>query len=99
MKTRKGIYLNIDESDYSLPMNDYIFYFSSIKNIERFLRKIKEEKDERNRILNKHMGTQNCDYSDFILFKFYKQVEHRGHRVYYKDVRCKKYLNALILAV
>lgn len=99
MKTRKGIYLDIEESDYSLPYNDYLFYFSSIKNIERFLKLVEEQKDERNRILNKHMGTQNSDYTDFILFKFYKQVEKRGHRVYYKDVRCKKYLNSVILAI
>lgn len=100
MKTRRGIYWNIRESNISYQTEGITFYFSSQFN------KIRFEKDyqtfvttESNKLFNKYRVPFN--FNLFLLMSFYRHIEKRGFRVevdnkniYFNDVIIAKFLRS-----
>lgn len=88
MKTERGIYLDITESDYCLENKDYKFYFSSEVYLNKFNLNYKEyATQEVLKIYN--------NYKFFIPYQafwivYYKKIEKRGFRIY--DKEAGKYL-------
>ena len=79
MKTRKGIYLDLKDSDYFYRVGDLKFYFSSILYRERFIRRYEEyAKTERRKVELKY-GIYLPE--KLFYFNFYSKIETRGFRV------------------
>ena len=81
MKTKRGIYLNIKESDYSYNFKGLIFYFSSKKYLEKFKETVKSYlENEIYKIKIKYNINISIDL--FIIISYYKKIEKRGFRIY-----------------
>lgn len=75
--TRHGIAYDLSTSPYKIRLKQCELRFSSEKNVERFLKKEKSERDRINASLSKRFGMQfNLDYIAFI--DLYRHIENRG---------------------
>lgn len=80
IKTTANIYLDINDSDYIVSVNDYNFYFSSEFYRDKFLT-IKENYVE---LENKKLKTRlnvNVDFNLIFLISLYKKIEKRGFKI------------------
>ena len=78
--TRRGIYHNLKESEYTVSNSEIVFFFSSKVYKEKFLREYKENrKDFQNRIIKQGKDIPiNLDIiADITL---YENIEKRGFR-------------------
>lgn len=90
MKSKRGIYYNLEESDYKYTIDNFEFVFSSLFYLNLF--KINLESwlvYEQERLNNKLK--KNIDLKEVILLDHYKQIEKRGFLVYYKNKKLKDY--------
>ena len=80
MKTKRGIYLNLNESDYKTSIDQLTFYFSSKLYLQKFLRYVDSFVDnEANKLYNKYkISNKNKMY---FMVAYYKRVEKRGFRI------------------
>lgn len=79
-KTRRGIYLNIEESDYKLNYAGYCFTFSSEFYRDRFMEKVKQYEEKISAyLLNKTHVVINSEQASALLC--YSDVEKRGFLV------------------
>lgn len=90
MKSERGIYYNLRESEYEYSIDDFIFVFSSLFYLNLF----KEDLEdfiifEQNKLNNKLKS--NIDLRNLILLNRYKKVEKRGFLVYYEGKELKDY--------
>ncbi len=90
MKSIRGIYYNLYESEYKYKIDNFEFVFSSLfyltlfkTNLESYL---KYEQERLNNKLKK-----NIELKEVILIDHYKKIEKRGFLVYYKDKELKDY--------
>lgn len=83
MKTKNGIYNNLDESEYKIEIENFIFYFSSKMYLEKFI-KGKEEyiKEESLKINNKY--NVESRFNIMLLLSLYKKIEKRGFKIFDK---------------
>lgn len=80
MKTIRGIYLNLDESDYIFTTHGLTFYFSSKVYLEKFKSIHKSFIDnETQKIAIKYKV--NINISLMLLISLYKKIEKRGFKV------------------
>lgn len=86
MKTYRGIYLDIEESEYFYKKYGYTFYFSSLKYLEKFKNNVDNYIKENNLKL-KDRYKINLDFSVMFMITFYKNIEKRGFRVYINKTR------------
>lgn len=84
MKTARGVFHNINESDIYQVIDNYTLYFSSNYNRKSFLVKYDDYFFRVNKRLKR---IYELDYTSLIIISLYKKVEKRGFRVYYKDRR------------
>lgn len=78
-KTRKGIYLDLKDSDYFYRVGDLKFYFSSQIYREKFIRKYEEYAREEKRKVELKYGINLP--SKLFYFRIYSKIETRGFRV------------------
>ena len=90
MKSERGVYYNLKESEYEYSIDSYIFVFSSLFYLNSFKENLEEYiAFEQNKIKNKLKC--NIDLRELILINRYKQIEKRGFLVYYNDKEIKDY--------
>ena len=90
MKSKRGIYYDLEESDYKTNIDNFTFVFSSLFYLTLFKANLEEYiKYENNRINNKIK--KDIDLKEVILLDLYKKIEKRGFLVYYKDKQLKDY--------
>lgn len=81
IKTVRGIYLNIKESDYSYHFKGLTFYFSSKKYLEKFINNVENYiNNETMKLKVKYNIIISIDL--FLMLAYYKKIEKRGFRVY-----------------
>ena len=84
MKTTRGVYYNLKESDYVATLNinseEIKLYFSSNFNKVRFLEKVGNIIHEDNLKLSFRYKI-DIDATKLILLSYYKVIEKRGFRV------------------
>ena len=90
MKSKRGIYYDLNESDYIYSIDNFKFVFSSLfylslfkQNLESYL---KYEEDK----LNNKIG-EDLNLKEVILLNHYKKLEKRGFLVYYNNKKLDKY--------
>lgn len=82
MKTVRGIYHNLEESEYVFDYDNLKFVFSSKLYLEKFIGNYKEYlKDETAKIESEFKVTIYAD--EFLLINLYRKIEKRGFRVLY----------------
>lgn len=82
--TRGGIEYNFQLTPFIATKNDIIFYFSSNKNVERFLKTC----DEKHIFLNESLSNRfnvNINSIELALIVNYTNIEKRGFRIRYND--------------
>lgn len=84
MKTVRGVYHNIEESDIYLQVDNFYLYFSSNFLKGKFVGLYDEYYRKVNNTFNKFY---EMDYTPLVIISLYKRVEKRGFRVYYNDRR------------
>lgn len=84
MKTIRGVYHNIEESDIYLQVDNFYLYFSSNFLKGKFVGLYDKYYEKVNKMFTK---IYDMDYTSIIIISLYKNVEKRGFRVYYNDRR------------
>lgn len=91
MKTKRGIYLNLSESDIFTNFDEFRFYFSSNFNKERFEKNVLNYiTSETLKLKNKYHIAFNFDL--FFSISYYNKIEKRGFRV--EEILTNKRLTA-----
>lgn len=81
MKTKRGIYLNLKESEYKFSFKSLTFYFSSKKYLEKFAENVNNFVElETDKMKVKYNNIISLDL--FFMISFYKKTEKRGFRVF-----------------
>lgn len=84
MKTIRGIYYNLNESEYSFKYENFTFYFSSQFYLDKFIKTYPTYlKDETIKLKSKYKCHIYCDV--MLLLNLYKNIEKRGYKVIYFD--------------
>lgn len=84
MKTIRGVYHDIEESDIYLQVDNFYLYFSSNFLKGKFVGLYDKYFEKVNKMFTK---IYDMDYTTIIIISLYKNVEKRGFRVYYNDRR------------
>lgn len=84
MKTIRGVYHDIEESDIYLQVDNFYLYFSSNFLKGKFVGLYDKYYEKVNKMFTK---IYDMDYISIIIISLYKNVEKRGFRVYYNDRR------------
>lgn len=79
MKSVAGVYLDIEESDYTFQTNGMLFYFSSLFYLKKFKESVKNIKEENLKLENKYKCKIDATY--FLLLILYNKIEKRGFKV------------------
>lgn len=77
MKSRRGICYDLNISDYRTSINGITYVFSSQIHLDKFTRKLKENRHTINTSLSKRFNL-NIDLSTLADLVLYKKVETRG---------------------
>ena len=83
MKTRDGIYYDLDESEYITKFNNLVFYFSSFKNKERFDSAIDSFTYYESLKMESRFNVK-LDIKEILAITLYKRIEKRGLKIEYK---------------
>lgn len=83
MKTAKGIYLDLKETEYSITLSGITFYFSSKLYLKKFMDNVNNYvKQENIKLCVKY--NVNIDLTLFLMISLYRKIEKRGFRIYDK---------------
>ena len=91
LKTQKGIYRDIGDSDYCITVEDITFYFSSKFYLGNFTKAIEKETADFSKRMEKVYNDKfNLKIDKFALIRLYELIEKRGFRVVInvEEVRC-----------
>ena len=90
MKSIRGIYYNLYESEYKYKIDNFEFVFSSLFYLNLFKTNldsyVQYEQERLNNKLKKDLNLR-----EVILLDHYKKIEKRGFLVYYKEKELKDY--------
>lgn len=84
MKTMRGIYYDLEESDYIYRYRNYKFYFSSKVYLRKFKERLKNYVNVENKKFQNRLKV-DIDFSHIFALDLYKKIEKRGFLVLYKD--------------
>ena len=96
MKSIRGIYYNLNESDYSYSIDNFKFVFSSLFYLGLFKQNLEEWLSFEEAKINTKIR-EKLNLREVLLIDHYKQIEKRGFLVYYKDKELKEYNFNVIL--
>ena len=80
-KTRRGVYINIDESDYKVEIKGFCFYFSSLFYRKKFLDSLNEINYSNFKLRLSYITKYNINCDILFLFYLYNKIEKRGFKV------------------
>lgn len=83
MKTAKGIYLDLKETEYSITLSGITFYFSSKLYLKKFMDNVNNYVNQENIKLCVKYNV-NIDLTLFLMISLYRKIEKRGFRIYDK---------------
>lgn len=80
MITRKGIYLDLEETEYKYRLGGYTFYFSSKQYREKFIKQATDYMYYESLKFKNKYKMEVADTS-FFLFTLYGKIEKRGYKI------------------
>ena len=89
MKSKRGIYYNLKESEYIYKIDNFTFVFSSLFYLALFKQNLESFIEYEQKRLSQKINTE-IDLKEVILLNHYKKIEKRGFRVYKYDIRIKE---------
>lgn len=90
MKSKRGIYYDLKESDYKANIDNFTFVFSSLFYLTLFKTNLEEYVKYENKRINNKIKKE-IELKEVILLDLYKKIEKRGFLVYYKNKELKDY--------
>lgn len=84
--TRSGIYHNLKESHYTVSNSEAVFFFSSVVNLKKFLKRYKEHRNEFDRKMKKFTGETPYNLDTLADVVLYETIEKRGFHCWVKGV-------------
>lgn len=85
MKTARGVYYNLHETEYIFNCLDMEFYFSSKFNLRRFKDRFENEIIQLNTAANNiYKNVYTLDFTKLALVRLYREIEKRGFLIKYK---------------
>lgn len=81
MKTKRGIYLKLNESEYKFSFKGLTFYFSSKKYLQKFVENLTNYIDFETEKFKVKYGI-NINFDTLFMISLYKKIEKRGFRIY-----------------
>jgi YHS domain-containing protein len=82
MKTKRGIYTDIKESDYFYTIRGITFYFSSMFYLRNFIKEMEKELFTFNKRLNNvYKNKFDIEMDKLALIRLYQLIERRGFRI------------------
>lgn len=90
MKSKRGIYYDLKESDYKTSIDNFTFVFSSLFYLNLFSTNLEEYIIFENKRINNKIKKE-IELKEVILLDLYKKIEKRGFLVYYKNKELKDY--------
>ena len=84
MKSIRGIYYNLDETEYVFEYKDMKFYFSSQSYLTKFKEKYKDFIGMESIKMDIYFNATG-DYNRILLLKLYRKIEKRGFKVLYRN--------------
>lgn len=91
-KTKRGIYHNLQESEYATSNTEVAFFFSSRFYLEKFLEEYFEYRVNFRIRLSKTMKVDNMNTDLLADIHLYKDIEKRGFRV---NINTKLYMKTV----
>lgn len=86
MRTARGIYYNLEESQYRSQKGDLILYFSSKFYKDKYDEEVESYVNQET-LKHKIKYDQNILFDSLLYIAFYKKIEKRGFKVLYKNKR------------
>lgn len=80
MQTKRGIFLDLKESNYCYTTDGFTFYFSSKKYLEKFKNNVEDYVEYECLKLDAKYNIRNY-FRTYFLFSYYKKLETRGFRI------------------
>ena len=90
MKSKRGIYYDLKESEYKANIDNFTFVFSSLFYLTLFTTNLEEYVKYENKRINNKIKKE-IELKEVILLDLYKKIEKRGFLVYYKNKELKNY--------
>jgi hypothetical protein len=84
--TKRGIYHNLKESEYTVSNSEIVFFFSSEFYLQKFIDGYQENRKCVSDRIEKTTGEHLLNMDTLADISFYKQVEKRGFRAWLKGV-------------
>lgn len=84
MKSIRGVYYDLSESDYIYEYKDMKFYFSSQSYLTKFIEKQKDFIALESIKMDIYFNATG-QYDRILLLKLYRKIEKRGFKVLYKN--------------
>ena len=82
MKTRRGVYKNIEESEYYFDYNGVVFYFSSLTKLNKFKYKLDDYVEYIKKNIDKKIIIE-YDYKLIGALKLYEVIEKNNFKICY----------------
>lgn len=90
MKSKRGVYYDLKESEYRYKIDNFEFVFSSLFYLSLFKTNLNEYINYEQNKINTKLNNK-IDIKEVILLNHYKRIEKRGFLVYYKGKELKDY--------
>lgn len=90
MKSKRGVYYDLKESEYRYKIDNFEFVFSSLFYLSLFKTNLNEYINYEQSKINTKLNNK-IDIKEVILLNHYKRIEKRGFLVYYKGKELKDY--------
>jgi Phi-29-like late genes activator (early protein GP4). len=84
--TKRGIYHNLKESEYTVSNTEIVFFFSSKVYMDKFLKGYKNNRCSYLSKIDSLSGDIPLNMTTLADITFYKQIEKRGFRAWLKGV-------------
>lgn len=84
--TKSGIYHNLKESHYTVSNSEAVFFFSSVVNLNKFLKRYTDHRIDFDRKMKKFTGNTPYNLDTLADIVLYETIEKRGFHCWVKGV-------------
>jgi hypothetical protein len=84
-QSARGVYHDIKHSHFICEVDDFLFYFTSEYNMNRFKDRYQDEVKEFNKKIERvYKNNHHLIFNELALIRLYQKIEKRGFYLFYK---------------